>query len=128
MLSSAPLQTGQRRRPATRIPLICVVDLQLDDYQGWDELAAARGAQLRILGSAEEALKLARTTSIDLWVVNTELPGLSGGELCAMLHTQSPRIPVYLVANEYSEELERTAYRNGARLFAVKPGHATLAH
>ena len=124
MLSSAPRQTGQpHSRPPVRIATICIVDPQPDDYQGWDSLAEANGVRVRMVASAEEALRVAHTAAVDLWVVNVELPGLSGCELCGMLRARSTPAPVYLVANEYSPAAERAALRSQATLFGCKPGH-----
>jgi CheY-like chemotaxis protein len=124
MQRHAPRHTTRRPvRPANRIPTVCVVDPKADDYQGWDELAEAKGAKLKIVASAEEALRLARTATVDLWVVNTELPGLSGCELCSMLKSRSSSTPMYLVADRYTPEAERAAWQARATLFGDKPAH-----
>jgi CheY-like chemotaxis protein len=120
MLASEPRQTGHLRLPATRIPTVCVVDPHVDDYQDWRLAAEAHGVELRFVASAEEALRLARAQGIDLWVVNTRLPGLSGCELCGMLKSRSGHTPVYLVADEYSPEEECAALRARATLFSCK--------
>ena len=78
---------------------------------------------MQMVASAEEALRLARTTSIDLWVVNTSLPGLSGGELCSMLKSRPGRHQVHLVANDYLLAAEQEAWRSRATLFACKEAH-----
>jgi len=122
MLSSALLQ---RRKPATRIPVICVVDPKPDDYEGWESQATASGARLHIVAGAEEALRFSRTTAVDLWVVNTQLTGLSGCELCSMLKARSPAVPVYLFADSYSPAVEQAARQARATLFGVKPEHQT---
>src|SRR5262245_9681845 len=88
MLSSAPRQFGQRSRSATRMPTVCIVDPQLDDYQDWIRLAKARGIRLEMVDSAADALRLSRTIAVDLWVINTSLPCLSGYELCEMLESR----------------------------------------
>jgi DNA-binding response OmpR family regulator len=123
MLSSALYQTGQLRHPSTRIPTVCVVDPQAEDYRGWDDLGDAQGVQLRIVASADEALRFSRTAAVDLWVVNVVLPGLSGTELCSMIRSRGGSAPVYLVADKYSSEAERAVWANRGTLFAVKPTH-----
>ena len=67
---------------------------------------------------------MARTSTIDLWVVNTELPGLSGFELCSMLKARSSPVPVYLVTDQYTPESEQAAWQARATLFGAKPTHA----
>ena len=124
MLSSARRQAGPlRSQPATRIPSVCVVDTRLDDYQGWESRGEAHSVRLHFVTSAAEALRLSRTTEVDLWVVNTELPGLSGCELCGMLKSQRAGATVYLVADHYSPETERAAWAARATMFGCKPQH-----
>lgn len=123
MPCSAPRQAGQLRRPATHIPTVCVVDPKADDYRGWLAFSEGNGVLLQIVASAEEALRLARTTAIDLWVINTELPGLSGYELCSMLKDRQPSAAIYLMANEYTPAVERQALRHRATLFGCRGGH-----
>src|SRR5262245_25700516 len=110
MCDFAPRQTSRLRgRPSTQIPTVCVVDPQQADYQNWETLAATNGVRLQFVASADEALRLARACAVDLWVVNTALPGLSGCELASMLKARSPGAAVYLVADEYTPEIERVA-------------------
>ena len=61
------------RRPAAgktvqRIPTVCVVDAPSDDYRGWDQTAEASGARMVSVGTAAEALRLARSQRVDLRV------------------------------------------------------------
>src|SRR5688572_14490197 len=95
------------RRPTAgktvqRIPTICVVDTRSDDYRDWDKTAGASGARMVSVGTAAEALRLARSQRIDLWVINGVLPGLSGYELCRMLKLHSPSATISIVTDEYS--------------------------
>ena len=115
-------------RPTSEIPTVCIVDPEAHDYEGWDSLAKAGGLQFKIVASAEEALRFSRTTAVDLWVVNTNLPGLSGCELCSMLRSRSPVSPVYLVADQYSVATEQKAWAARATMFGVKPAHTAWLH
>jgi DNA-binding response OmpR family regulator len=108
---------------ANRSPTVCVVDAKADDYRDWVASTTAGGCRLRIVATAEEALRIARQEDVDLWVVNVSLPGLSGAELCEILKAKSSRAAVYLVADQYSAAAERAAWQVRATLFGVKPGH-----
>ena len=46
--------------------------------------------------------------------MNADLPGAMGGELCGMLKALTPNATVYIVADEYSVDAERAAWRSGA--------------
>src|SRR5690348_16211936 len=88
---------------------VCVVNPQIADYQVWWDETRATGVEVIHASSAAEALRIARTKQIDLWVVNCDLPGLAGSELCSMLKTQFRASAVCLVADEYSPEREQAA-------------------
>jgi len=89
----------------------------------WRATAESRGLQLKFMANAAEALRLAQTSAVALWVVNTALPGLSGFDLCGMLRSQSARVPVFLVAEEYSVEAEQAAWSARASMFGCKSQH-----
>jgi DNA-binding NarL/FixJ family response regulator len=110
--------------------MVCVVDPdESNHYRGWGASAEERGARLNLLASADEALRLARVSHVDLWVISTDLSGVSGAELCRMLRELTPGAAVYLVASEYSPEHERAARAARATLFGVKGEHiAWLDH
>ena len=125
MLNSASRHTSRLRgRSATRTSTVCIVDPQSDDYDGWKSPAQTKPLQFQVVPTAEEALRFSRTQAVDLWVVNLELPGLSGLELCSMLKARDSRTPVYLVAEEYSPDAERAAWAARATMFGCR---ATLA-
>jgi DNA-binding response OmpR family regulator len=108
-------------RLVNRTLTVCVVDPQPAAYSDWLDAAHASGLRLQILASAEEALRYSRTAAVDLWMIHTELPGLSGFELCGMLKARAPATPVYLVADGYSPAAEQRAWQARATMFAVKP-------
>jgi DNA-binding response OmpR family regulator len=126
MRNSAPnrhLQPAAPVRIAAR-PTICVVDPRGEDYRPWHEEAREHGLNLQVLASSEEALRLAGTMRIELWVINTRLPGLSGCELCDMIRAHFLGAEVYLVADEYSADEERRAWAARASMFGCKPAHS----
>jgi DNA-binding response OmpR family regulator len=79
---------------------------------------------LHRVATAHEALRLARSAAVDLWVISAELSDMSGSELCSLLKSRTPQAPVYLVADEPSVELERAAWHSRASMFGCKPAHA----
>ena len=108
---------------AHRETTVCVVDPRAADYETWHGEAAGAGLMLHFCSTAEEALRFGRTHAVALWVVNTELSGLSGHELCGMLKNLSAATLVYLVADQYSPAAERAAWSARATLFGCKPAH-----
>jgi len=123
MPAFAPNRISANRQPAGPVPTVCVVDRAVADYQQWHATARDAGVRLEVVATPTEALRLARAGAVDLWVINTELPGLSGCELCNMLKAQSPTATVYLVADQYSPATERAAWGARASMFGCKPAH-----
>jgi CheY-like chemotaxis protein len=95
---------------------ICVVDPRQDGCP-----VVPDSMKLVRVGSAAEALRLARAGRVDCWVVSAHLPDMTGCELCELVRIHSPQAPVLLVADMYSAELERAAYRARATSFAARP-------
>src|SRR5688572_5184157 len=94
--------TRQPAPPLDSQATVCVVDARPEDYLDWQSTAEASGLKLSFYATADEALRHARMQAVDLWIVNAELPGLSGFELCGMLRDRSARTAVYLVSDQYS--------------------------
>ena len=120
-------------RQAAPVTTICIVDPHSVGYQSWGEATDLQDVRVEIVPSAEAALRLAQTMAIDLWVIDVDLPGLSGIELCSMLKARSNRTLVCLVSEHFSAEDERAAWAARPTLIACKPGHfdwlsACVAH
>jgi CheY-like chemotaxis protein len=113
-----------QRGGVSRSLTVCVVDPQAQDYGLWHDVARDHGLNLQVHASAAEALRFSSTNPIDLWVINTRLPGLSGCELCSMIKAHFSDAEVYLVADEYSADEERRAWAARANVFGQKPAHA----
>ena len=111
--------------PSVRAASVCVVDARPDDYAGLLEAEQSSLARLEFLPHGRDALLRARTERVDLWIVNVELPDMSGFDLCAMLKTHSLGATVYMVTDNYHPRDERTAWARGATLFGVKPVHTS---
>ena len=109
----------QTRRVGTM--KVAVVDPRPADYSALLEATLESGVRLEFLPSGQDALRLARTGGADLWVINADLPDMSGIDLCAMLRSHSSRQVVFVVTDTYRAEVERAARGGGASLFACKP-------
>jgi DNA-binding response OmpR family regulator len=71
----------------------------------------------------ESARELLRTRSIDICLLDWDLPKLNGIELCQWLRTQStPQAPyvVLITGNEQPEEIQR-GYEAGANDYVTRP-------
>ncbi|XXF80759.1 response regulator [Myxococcaceae bacterium GXIMD 01537] len=89
---------------------------------GWTlkALLAARGYEVRLAGSAEEALAMARRHHPDLLVVSQHLPDVDGIRLAEILrHDPETRKAPLLITAAFDER--QRAFRAGADAFLVKP-------
>jgi two-component system phosphate regulon sensor histidine kinase PhoR len=79
---------------------------------GFEALAAADG---------EEGLRIARSESPDLIVLDMLMPGLTGIQVLEALHAEGRDIPVILMTIHGSEEVAVRAFRLGAKDYVIKP-------
>jgi CheY-like chemotaxis protein len=109
--------------PTAGVRKILVVDDALDVRQLLRSSLAAVGFEVREAGSGEEAITLAREFRPDCVVLDINLPGISGLEVCRILRedvTNEPTTIVMLsVEAEPAEKIE--AFSSDADDYMVKP-------
>jgi DNA-binding NtrC family response regulator len=71
--------------------------------------------------SAEEALRLMATESVDIVISDIRMPGMDGVELTATLRERFPDLPVILVTAFEAEEVLEEAIHRGAYTVISKP-------
>ena len=78
--------------------LLCVDD-DSAIRQFYEKLLGSYGYQVRVAGSALQALKFFRSDSkIDAVIADYDMPGMNGAELAADLKRLSPGLPVIMVS------------------------------
>jgi CheY-like chemotaxis protein len=104
--------------------------LVVDDDRDIREVVAAMldavGLTVESATSAEEALERARAESYDLLVLDWNLPGMTGIELCRLIRrdTRLATLPVlFLTAHDGSNDVVE-AFASGADDYVVKPFRA----
>ena len=88
----------------------------------------AEFSPLRFATSGADALKLARQSPPDLILLDIEMPGLNGFEVCKALKSDATlaHVPIIFVTSHESVELEEMGLKLGAVDFVTKPPHAPL--
>jgi|GEM_PF-1019271 len=83
----------------------------------------AEGVELTIAGSGELAMQLVREHRFDLIILNINLPGISGLEVCRRLklNPARQRIPVIFASGETSRQFVDQAFHLGAVDYLPKP-------
>jgi DNA-binding response OmpR family regulator len=102
---------------------ITVVDQCFDDYANLQNDMREAAIRWNFVSTGHDALHLVRIQPVDLWLINIQLPDMSGLDLCSMLKNQADCV-IYLVTDCYNEKIEREARIRGAALFVCKPAQA----
>lgn len=106
--------------PLHRATLI-VVDPKRSDYEGLFTSADEVRLAVCLLSSGGEALRLARDRPVGPWMINVQLPDLSGFDLVEMLRPQVCDAALVMVADEYRLEDELRALSLGVTQYVCKP-------
>ncbi len=100
---------------------IVVVDEHPGDYAELIDQLHDTGFRFRLVATGREALRLLPRNSAALWLVNVQLPDMSGFELFQSLHNRSEKTTVFLIGDRYAIEDELRSRAAGAALYACKP-------
>jgi two-component system KDP operon response regulator KdpE len=79
---------------------------------GFEIVEAARG---------EEALALVRTAQFDAVLLDINMPGMGGIDVCRMMRKTSPSLPIVMLTVQGSEERKVEALNAGADDYITKP-------
>lgn len=79
---------------------------------GFEIVEAARG---------EEALALVRTAQFDAVLLDINMPGMGGIEVCRLMRKVSPRLPILMLTVQGSEDRKVEALDAGADDYITKP-------
>ena len=129
VFGSAPARVGARRGSTARSPLGEEMTLSLllvDDSKV--ARMAARGIVQRLrpdwalveAASAEEALTALRNNTIDVALVDVNMPGVSGLELAREMRAMRPAMPIAIVSANIQDEVAEAA-RAADAAFLAKP-------
>ena len=105
------------------MPKILIVDDDVTITELMKALMMMEGHQPTTLNDSTKALDVVSTVNPDLITLDLMMPGISGFELCEMLH-QDPRfsrIPIMIVSARDDQESKRKAMQAGASEYLTKP-------
>ena len=103
------------------LPQVFVVDANVNDYRNLVESMTDGGYRMEVCPSGRAALRKDPTNPPELWVVNMNLPDMSGPDLLSMLRWRYPGVPICLVSDDYRVEDEISARCSGAEIYLCKP-------
>jgi CheY-like chemotaxis protein len=102
---------------------ILVVDDDITVTQLLKMLLTMEGHQTTIVNDSNEAMEVTKQLEPDLITLDLMMPGLTGFELCALLHND-PRftnIPILIISARDDKESMDKAYQAGAGGYITKP-------
>jgi two-component system KDP operon response regulator KdpE len=71
----------------------------------------------------EEALALVRTTQLDAVLLDINMPGIGGVDVCRIMRKASPRLPIVMLTVQGLDERKVEAFDAGADDYITKPFH-----
>ncbi len=105
-------------KPSVRV---VIVDSVPQDYEALLAAAGTPGVSIHFLSSGRDALRFARRFESGLWVINTELPDMTGFDLAAMLRSIRRSALVFMIGDEYRLDDEMQALTLGLAKYLCKP-------
>lgn len=74
-------------------------------------------------GRGEEALALVRTAQFDAVLLDINMPGMGGVEVCRVMRKSAPLLPIVMLTVQGNEERKVAAFEAGADDYITKPFH-----
>lgn len=111
--------------PVTRPPRILLADDEAVSRRLLSEALQRTGFEVRQAVNGDEALRLAASEAPDLLVLDFEMPGLNGAEICQRLRASEQEelrtLPVIMLTAHTGEAEEISCLQAGANDFVTKP-------
>jgi DNA-binding response OmpR family regulator len=101
-----------------------VVDPNEGDYRQLLMHAESLGVHFRFTHTGAEALACRTLDKIAAWLINIQLPDMTGLELYHFLSQRQTQAPVLIVDNQYAEDREVTVLATGRLHYLCKPVNA----
>lgn len=100
---------------------VVVVDAYPHDYDNLADQISRADTEILFVRSGQEALQACLTHMPAMWIVNMDLPDMSGIDLQTMLRERGCRSPIALVGDRYCVTQEMEARTAGADIYLAKP-------
>jgi two-component system KDP operon response regulator KdpE len=86
-------------------------------------ILASIGFTIIEAGRGEEALALVRTAQFDAVLLDINMPGMGGVEVCRVMRKSAPLLPIVMLTVQGNEERKVAAFEAGADDYITKPFH-----
>ena len=106
--------------PSPKARILCVDD-DTDTRELIVLILSSEGFEVICTDSSDEALRLARSQSFDLYIVDNWMPVLSGDELTRRIREFDSDTPILFYSGAAQESDKESARASGAQGYLVKP-------
>lgn len=105
------------------MPKILIVDDDVSITELMKALVKMEGHEPTTVNDSLRAMEVAQAVDPDLITLDLMMPGLTGFELCELLHRDPKfaKIPIVIVSARDDTESKRKAIEAGARAYITKP-------
>jgi DNA-binding response OmpR family regulator len=100
---------------------LVVVDAKLQDYEPLLSELSTLELRVRLFATAEDALQITGARGAMLWLINVQLPDMSGIGLLALIRRRLPHSRIVIASDVYSADDELAARCAGATAYVCKP-------
>ena len=103
------------------MPRILVVDDVKEVRTLLSRFFTKKKYQVRTAETAEEAIRILESESMDAVLLDIHLPGMSGLDALSRIRARWPGLPVVMISGQGDEEVAKETLRAGAFDYVVKP-------
>ena len=105
------------------MPKILIVDDDITITELMKVLVTMEGHQPTTVNDSTKAMEVANSVNPDLITLDLMMPGLTGFELCELLHNDPKfeKIPIVIVSAKDDSESKEKALKAGATAYVTKP-------
>lgn len=100
---------------------ILLVDDDVSSLEVLGEVLKRAGYEIFSAENGYEALKIIQSDSIDLAILDYELPDTTGLELLQQIKPMQPSVPVIIMSGNTSQNIRLDVFEAGAYTFIPKP-------
>ena len=79
------------------------------------------GFRVSVTGDSAEVVQLLATNNFDALLLDNWMPNLSGIELCRLIRSSDPNIPIFFCSGAVTEADKKAAFSAGAQGYLAKP-------
>jgi len=102
-------------------PVVAVVDDDPRVRESLESLIESAGFTAQVFARGEDFLRRGHLTETSCLITDIRMPGMDGLDLQRRVRLVRPELPIIFITAHHDDELERSAFAEGAVCFIRKP-------